>query len=108
LIIIDENSQVCGWFGSLEIEETGFTRVDLSTFEIANGFDTELVLIQDTVYHQLSSILKDKLGRVAAVIVFKSADSPIQYFLENVVAVLEKDLHVDLIRNKIVFIENNL
>jgi hypothetical protein len=108
LIIIDENSQVCDWFGSLGIEDIGFARVDLGTFEIANGFNTELVLIQDTIYHQLTSLLKDKLSNVAAVIIFNSCKTPIQFFLKNVIAVVKEDSHVELIRNKISFVENNL
>lgn len=108
LIIIDENARVCDWFTALGIEDAGFARVDKDTFEIANGFESELILIQDTIFVQLDSILKDKINKVAAVVIFKSSDAPIHGLTQNTVSILDVNSPKDLVQNQINFIESNL
>lgn len=108
MIVLDEDNKVANWLRSLEIEEIGIARIDLPTFEVAQGFDSELILIQDTVYHQLDKILQDKLSRSPAIIIFASTGGKVQYFLSNIMGVISQDTQAELIQNSIVFIEEQL
>ncbi len=108
MIVIEENNLVSKWLKQVDLNEIGHARIDLATFELAQGFETELVLIQDTVYHQLTTILKDKLNNVAGVLVFNSTESPLQFYLDKVVGVLSPSTSADLVRNQITFLEELL
>ncbi len=107
MIVIDNENIVSNWLTALDIDDVGFAKIDIVTFELAQGFETELVLIQDTVYHQLSKILQDKMNQVAGILVFNSTGSPLQYYLEKVVGVIDQNTPVALVRNQILFLEDH-
>lgn len=108
MIVIDEENKVSKWLDSFKSEEIGFARIDLATFEIANGFETELVLIQDTVYHQMNPIVKNKLSEVAAILVFNSTGQDLQFLLDKVVGILNEESNKQLVQNQIILLEDQL
>ena len=108
MIVIDAESQLIKWLNQNNIEEIGFVRIDLPTFELSNGLDTELVMIQDTVYHQLNSFQKSKVEQVEAVIVFNTTNLPLQYHLSNVISVIDKSTPLELIENQVLYLEDKI
>jgi hypothetical protein len=108
LIIIDENNEVSEWFTQLELDGVGSTRVDIQTFEVANGLETELILIQDTVYNQLSPILSDKMSQTSAVILFMSIGQHTERFASNVVGEISIATSKQLVKNFIFYLEDQI
>lgn len=108
MIVIDENSELIEWLNQHNSEGIGFVRIDLTTFEVSNGLETELVMIQDTVYHQLNSVQKSKLQDVEAVMVFNSTGTPLQFYLSNVISVIDREIPEELLANKVLYLEDQV
>ncbi|MEE2672127.1 MAG: hypothetical protein VYA54_10470 [Bdellovibrionota bacterium] len=108
MIVIDENSQLIDWLNNHNSEGIGFVRVDLVTFELSQGLETELVMIQDTVYHQLSKFQRAKLQGVEALIVFKSSEAPLQFYLSNLISVIDRSTPEELLTNQILYLEDKV
>ncbi len=107
MIVIDENTAVVSWLNQLERkDEFGYVRLDIDTFEVAGGLDTELILIEDVVYLQMSKVLLDKLSLCAGVIIFKSSDAPLVNYLRNILSVIDSKMNQELVINQILFFEN--
>ncbi|MBD63787.1 MAG: hypothetical protein CME62_01155 [Halobacteriovoraceae bacterium] len=108
MIVIDENSQLIDWLKSHNSEGIGFVRVDLTTFELSQGLESELVMIQDTLYHQLTDPQKAKLQGVEALLVFQSSKAPLQFYLSNVIGVVTPETSEELLTNQILYLEDKV
>lgn len=108
MIVIDENSQVINWLNQRNREEIGFVRLDLPTFEVSQGLEGELILIQDTIYHQMTAPQKAKLREMEVVIVFNTTSMPLQFYLENVIAEVNENTPMELITNQVLYLEDQV
>ena len=108
MIVIDEDSKLIEWLKSHDSEGIGFVRVDLTTFELSQGLESELVMIQDTLYHQLTKPQQAKLQSVEALLVFNSTGGPLQYYLSNVIGVIDQNTSAELLTNQILYLEDKV
>lgn len=108
MIVVDSSGQVSEWLKDLDIESSGVTRVDFQTFELAKGFETELVMVEDTVYLQMSPLLRDKLNRVEAVFLFRTNDRPIGHYISKIIMEVTKETPKSLLENQLLYIEDQI
>lgn len=108
MIVLDENSRVTDWLKEQNIESSGIARIDLATFELAKGFDSEIIVIEDTIYRQLNPILRDKLDCADAVLLFRSTSIPIDFYISSIVGEIGQKTPVQLIENQIQYIESQI
>ncbi len=106
MIVIDENGSLNNLLEKLEAEiDFGHMKLDLATFELSNGLNEELVIIDLNVYNQLSKILKDKLNSCAGVILYNPDGVKPLVLLENVFGVFNGKNDLDVFLNQIHFFE---
>ena len=108
MVIIDENKEVSNWITSLDLDNLGFTNIDIATFEIANGLENELFLVQDTVLEQVSPVVLDKFSRVSAIIIYKTFDQKTKFNLSNIIAEVAKNSDTTLVKNSLLFLEEQI
>lgn len=105
MIVIDDNLKMLNWLNQLDLT-IGYAKVNLDTFEIANGFDTELIMIHEETLNLLSENLKEKLNSCAGVIVYKEKTGGLNFYFEKIIAVVSPESDQNLICNQIHFFES--
>lgn len=108
MIVLDENGAVADWIREQNLDVAGITRIDLNTFELAKGLETELVIVEDIIYIQMSSVLKEKLNHVSAVILFSISDIEITNYISSIIFELNPKTPRTLLINQIGFLENQI
>lgn len=104
LIVIDKKDEVSSWLRELGHDNISCVRLDIGTFEISSGLDTELIFIQESLLESISSQLKLKLENCAGLIIFTSQNVSHHINLKNLLAVIRQD---DPIENSINILINN-
>ena len=75
MIVIDQDSEVFNWLRELNHDGISSVRLDLTTFEISSGLQTELILIHEKLFPRLSGEVKLKLETCAGVLVYSEQDN---------------------------------
>ena len=81
MLIIDKNKEVFEWITSLHNDQIGAAHLDINTFEVANGIETELIMMSSTMFNELSSVQRKKLETCTALILFNLNSKPITNFI---------------------------
>ena len=108
MVILDENNKVSEYLKSLELDCSGITRIDLSTFEMAQGFEGEIIIVEDSCFLQMSALLKAKLADLEAVLIFSSTGVPIVSYGPNIISVFNKEMPKELLENQIRYLEKQI
>ena len=108
MIVLDNNAQVTEWLKERKIDCSGITRIDVATFELAKGFETELLIVEDVVYLQMNDIVKDKLNDSEAVLLFRSQSTPIGQYISNIVGEISVETPIAVLENQIQFFEGKI
>lgn len=106
MILIDDNNQVRDWLEKNNINDIGITRLDLVTFELANGLGPELVMVQDTILNQMDKITLDKLSQIKAVIIFKTSKAAMSVELDNIISIVDPNIELNILKNQLNFLED--
>lgn len=92
----------------MDIESSGLMRIDLPAFELVKGLESELVIVEESVYRQMDSICKDKLDKMEVVFLFRNSQSPIDYYVSNIVVEIGEDTPRSLLENQLQYFENQI
>ena len=108
MILLDFENNINDFFEKKNLNDIGVTRLDTYTFEIASGLETELILIADAIYKNLSPVAMKKLALVKAVIIFKLTSTELEIKTDNIVGLIDLNTPVKLISSQLLFIEDAL
>lgn len=93
MIVVDRNAEVMDWINELGSENLSCVRLDLITFEIASGLQTELILIHHEVLNEANSMQLKKLSECAGVVVYVPKKSDSETKLINLLGVVSHNDH---------------
>lgn len=104
MIIVDSNNEIWNYFEKTELKnQLSAARLDLGSFELANGFEHEIVISHTDVLK--SQIAVSKLNKTFAVVLY--GDSKVDSSkLLNVVSFLKSSSNVDYFSNLITKLES--
>jgi hypothetical protein len=105
VIVIDENNETAEYLSTICSDEVGIVRLDLTTFELANGLDTEVVVISAACYTKMSTIAVDKLKKSFGVMIFNDDELQVDVLMSNVIGIYSKEDRSDVILNQIRYVE---
>lgn len=106
MLIVDDNKEVFDWVSSLENDQIGAAHLDSATFELANGIETELILMSATTLNQLNSAQDEKLLKCAALLILNLKDVALEKTFKNIVGVITPQTNHDVIIQQIINLEN--
>jgi len=90
LIVVDHDSEVFSWLRELNHDGISSVRLDLLTFELSSGLQTELILIHEKLLSELSQEVKTKLESCAGVLVYSEQDKFDFDIPKNILGVIRK------------------
>ena len=105
MIVIDKNNEVAEFFNRIARDEFGIVRVDTTTFELANGLNTEVVCISAESYLELSTRAVTKLKESFGVFILNLNDDVIDFLLPNVINIFSGKEREELVISQINFAE---
>ncbi len=108
MIILDDG-KLYNWFRELNFGDIGLTKLDLVTFGLANGLESQLILMTTNDYNKASKEQKNKIENSQAIILFSdhANQAPASYH-HNIVALISRETDKNFIRNIIIKWETNL
>ena len=108
MIIVDKNTEVYDWVNGLGSENLSCVRLDLVTFEIASGLQSELILAHADVFKGLSSTQKQKFESCAGVIVYNTNPGVNDVTVKNILGQVNPKLSEKNSINILVNLENKI
>lgn len=90
MIVVDKNTEVLDWVNALESDHLSCIRLDLITFEIATGLQTELILVHADILESATKLQFQKFSDCTAVVVFTDLKNDKSFELENLAGIISK------------------
>lgn len=106
MLIVDDNKEVFQWIQDLNNDQIGAAHLDSATFELANGIESELIMMSATTFNTLNKPQREKLKKCSALIIFNLKDIELAETTENIVAVVNTQTNKNIIVQQIVNLEN--
>lgn len=91
MIVVDKNAEVLSWVNELNSDRLSCVRLDLITFEIASGLQTELIFVHIDIIKSASDSQLQKFSECAGVVVFSEHENDLKLKLENLLGHILKD-----------------
>lgn len=107
MITIDDNNEIAIFLSEYNKDDVGVVRLDLSTYELANGLGSELIIISSCCYKRISQKALQKLKDSFAVLIFNNDDSDFDLLIPNILSIFTPRDRGDIIMNKIRFLEES-
>lgn len=88
MIIVDKNTEVFDWISGLKAEQLSCVRLDLITFEIASGLQTELILVHVDILKELTQVQKEKFESCAGLVIFNPGTEECDFPIKNLIGLI--------------------
>jgi hypothetical protein len=102
MIIIDSKEEIQNFFKKIENFELALVRLDIATFELAQGIKDELVLMHESEYKGLAPAQKAKLDEHRGLVLF----GPEKLITENLFYSFDASSDAQLVHQHLVQLEN--
>jgi hypothetical protein len=106
VIVIDKNNETVEYLSSFCNDEFGIVRLDLTTFELANGLESEVVAISASCYSSMNEATIEKIQNSFGIIIIEHEETEVGTLLPNVISVYNRNHRTDVILNQIRFAED--
>lgn len=105
VLIIDKNKEIYEWVNDLAGAGVGSARLDLATFEVAKGIESELIMMSAEIFNSLDGAQREKLEACCAVIIFNMQNLALNPPTQNIVGIVDKNTSNEILTRQIVNLE---